>query len=68
MATSEVPVVLRATTTLAVLRLSGPVGHAAQLIALGERRVRSALQHVVGAGGGAPGVLRGEGSHEVGNR
>lgn len=66
--TSEVPVVGLATLPLTVLGLGGPVGHAAELVTLGEGCVRHALEHVVAGGSGAPGVLRGEGSHQVGNR
>jgi hypothetical protein len=64
--TPETAVVLRA-LVLAILRLSSPVSHTAKLVALGERSVGHARQHVVGAGGGAPGVLRREGGHQVGD-
>lgn len=62
--TSETTVVLRA-LVLALLGLSSPVSHTAQLVALGERSVRDTGQHVVSGGGGAPGVLRWEGGHQV---
>ena len=72
--TSVVAVVGLATATVGVLGLGSPVGHAAQLVALGEGGVGDTIQHVVGGGSGAPGVLGrqggddvcdGEGSHDV---
>jgi hypothetical protein len=65
--TSEATVVLRA-LVLTFLGLGSPVGHAAKLVALGERSIWHTGEHVVGRGGGAPGVLRREGSHQVGER
>lgn len=65
--TSETTVVL-GTLVLTLLGLSSPVGHAAKLVALGERSVWHTGKHVIGRGGGAPGVLRGEGGHQVGER
>jgi hypothetical protein len=64
---SETTVVLR-TLVLTLLGLSSPVGHAAKLVALGERSIWHTRKHVIGRGGGAPGVLRGEGGHQVGER
>jgi hypothetical protein len=65
--TSETAVVLR-TLVLALLGFSSPVSHTAELVALGERSVRHAREHVVGRGGGAPAVLCREGGHQVGDR
>lgn len=62
--TSEATVVL-GTLVLALLGLGSPIGHTAQLIALGERSVRHTRQHAVSGGGGAPAVLRWEGGHQV---
>ena len=52
--TSEVAVVLLATLSLTILGLGSPVGHATQLVALGEGGIRHTVQHVVGRGGGTP--------------
>lgn len=66
--TSEVTVVLLATLTSTVLGLSGPVSHTAQLVALGERSIGNALEHVVARGGGTPGILSRQSGDEVRDR
>lgn len=66
--TSVVAVVGLTTSPLTVLGLSSPVSHATQLVTLGERSIGDALQHVVGSGRGAPGVIGRKGRDNVGNR
>lgn len=63
-----VALVLLTTTSLTTLGIRGPVGHAAELVTLGERSVRDTTEHVVGRGRGAPSVVRREGADQVGNR
>lgn len=65
--TTVVPVIRR-TSTLPVLRLSSPVGHPTQLVALGERCIRHAIQHVIRRRCRAPGILRGQSRHQISNR
>lgn len=66
--TSEVAVVLLATLASTILGLSSPVGHAAQLVALGERSIGNTLEHVVARGGGAPSILSRQSGDEVRDR
>ena len=66
--TSEVPVILRAALTLTVLGLGGPVGHAAELVALGEGSIGHTVEHVVGGGGRTPGVLHRQSGDQVRDR
>lgn len=68
--TTEVAVVLLATLAVTGLGLGSPVGHTAQLVALGEGSVGDAVEHVVSSSGRTPRVLSREGSHQIsdGNR
>lgn len=47
-------VLLSATTSVSVLALGGPVGHATKLVALGEGRIRDTVQGSLGGDGRAP--------------
>ena len=68
--TSVVPVVLgpSTTTVAAVLAISSPVGHAAQLIPLGEGCVGDAIKGGLGGDWGAPSVAIGQRRDDVGDR
>lgn len=54
--TTEVAVILSTSSTLAVFSFGSPVGHASQLVALGERRIGHAVQCGLGGDGGAPAI------------
>lgn len=64
--TSVVAVVLLSATSLSVLAVRRPVGHATQLVALGERRIRNTIQRRLGHSRRAPSIFRGQGRDEVG--
>ena len=52
--TSEVPVVLLSATSLAVLAVCGPVGHATQLVALGKGSIWDTIANRLSGDRGAP--------------
>lgn len=68
--TSVVPVVLgpSSTTIAAVLAISGPVGHATQLVALGEGGVWDTIQGGLCRDWGPPSVAVGQRRDDVGDR
>lgn len=65
--TSEVAAVLlsSAASVSAVLSISTPVGHATQLVTLGEGRIRNTIDGGLGDRGGAPAIALGQGCDEV---
>lgn len=67
--TSVVPVVLSASTTsvTAILSVGCPVGHTAQLVALGEGSVGDAIEGGLGGDCWSPSVTIGQRRDEVGN-
>lgn len=68
--TSVVPVVLgpSSTTIAAILAISSPVGHATQLVALGEGGVWDTIQGGLCGDWGPPSVAIGQRRDDVGNR
>lgn len=52
-------VLLPSTTAVLALAVGSPVGHAAQLVALGEGRIGDAVQRGVAGDGGAPAIAGG---------
>lgn len=64
--TSIIAVILKATTpAVTILAFRRPVGHAAQLVAFRERRIRNTIQHGVGSNGRAPAIAGGDALDEL---